>query len=119
MIRRISLFPSSLVSNSDVSAIFPVFSDKVPRRSNLSFSNSPDRSTSMPKSIFDREIFLKMEQVSNPFVAARALSLRAREVNARQAEGEPSVSAPAVALEDYLEGRILFTENREESFDED
>jgi DNA-directed RNA polymerase subunit K/omega len=65
----------------------------------------------MAKSIFDREVFFKMEQMGNPFVAARALSKRAREVNARQKEQEveDTVSAPAVALEDFVEGRIQFT----------
>lgn len=68
----------------------------------------------MPKSIFDREVFFKMEQMDNPFIAARALSIRAREVNAKhkeketQEEEEVSVSAPALALDDYLEGRITF-----------
>ena len=64
----------------------------------------------MPKSIFDREVFFKMEQMGNPFVAARALSKRAREVNARQKEQEvdDTVSAPAVALEDFVDGRIEF-----------
>jgi len=71
----------------------------------------------MPKSIFDREVFFKMEQMENPFIAARALSIRAREVNTKQKEKEvesPSeeeevtVSAPALALDDYLEGRITF-----------
>ena len=64
----------------------------------------------MPKSIFDREVFFKMEQMGNPFVAARALSKRAREVNARQKEQEvdDTVSAPAVALEDFVDGRIAF-----------
>ena len=80
----------------------------------------------MPRSIFDREVFFRMEQMDNPFIAARALSMRAREVNAKlkekkvETEGETaaaeeaevkeeiSVSAPALALDDYLEGRITF-----------
>lgn len=67
----------------------------------------------MPRSIFDRDVFFKMEEVDNPFVAARALSLRAREVNAKQKDGGETVSAPAVALEDYLEGRIALTNDQE------
>lgn len=69
----------------------------------------------MPKSIFDREVFFKMEQMENPFIAARALSIRAREVNTKQkekvvvvVEEEVAISAPALALDDYLEGRITF-----------
>ncbi|MEW6750784.1 MAG: hypothetical protein AB1505_07375 [Candidatus Latescibacterota bacterium] len=68
----------------------------------------------MPRSIFDRDVFFKMEEVDNPFVAARALSLRARQVNAKQKDGGETVSAPALALEDYLEGRISLTSNQEE-----
>jgi len=51
-----------------------------------------------------------MEQMSNPFVAARALSRRARAVNSKQKEQEleETVSAPALALEDFVEGRIEF-----------
>ncbi len=62
----------------------------------------------MVKSIFDRDVFFKMEEMGNPFAAARALSKRAREVNSKQRENETegSVSAPAVALEDFVEGRI-------------
>jgi len=63
----------------------------------------------MPKSIFDRDVFFKMEQMGNPFAAARALSKRAREVNAKLREQQvQGVSAPAVALEDFVEGRIRF-----------
>jgi DNA-directed RNA polymerase subunit K/omega len=66
----------------------------------------------MPRSIFDREVFFKMEQMNNPFIAARVLSIRAREVNnkhkEKREEEEVSISAPALALEDYLEGRITF-----------
>jgi hypothetical protein len=69
----------------------------------------------MPKSIFDREVFFKMEQMDNPFIAARALSKRARDVNAKLKEKEveteekaASISAPALALDEYLEGRITF-----------
>jgi hypothetical protein len=63
----------------------------------------------MPRSIFDRDVFFKMEELSNPFVAARALSLRARHVNAQHRQDDPIYhSAPAIALEDYLEGRIDF-----------
>lgn len=71
----------------------------------------------MPKSIFDREVFFKMEQMGNPFVAARALSKRAREVNARQKEQEvdDTVSAPAVALEDYVDGRIEFVTTEDDA----
>ena len=73
----------------------------------------------MAKSIFDREVFFKMEQMSNPFIAARALSRRAREVNTRQKEQgedeEETMSAPALALEDYLEGRIEFTNTDDEA----
>lgn len=78
---------------------------------------SPYGSLCMPKSIFDRDVFFKMEQTNNPFIAARALSQRAREVNSRQRdEGqEESVSAPALALEDYLEGRISIKGAPEES----
>ena len=75
----------------------------------------------MPRSIFDREVFFRMEQMDNPFVAARALSRRAREVNAQQKEREEeeSVSAPALALEDYLEGRISFkTEQTEDTLEQ-
>jgi len=73
----------------------------------------------MPKSIFDRELFFKMEQMDNPFIAARALSLRAREVNTKQQEEEQeeNLSAPAVALDDYLEGRIIFTQEEEDGDD--
>ena len=67
----------------------------------------------MLRSIFDREVFFKMEQMANPFIAARALSIWAREVNTQQKETEVepeevSISAPALALDDYLEGRITF-----------
>ena len=69
----------------------------------------------MPKSIFDRDVFFKMEQLNNPFIAARALSIRAREVNTKQGE-EEAVSAPALALDDFLKGRIEFTREEDESF---
>lgn len=68
----------------------------------------------MPKSIFDRDIFFKMEQLDNPFIAARALSIRAREVNTKQEE--ESDSAPVLALDDFLKGRINFTQEEDESF---
>lgn len=75
----------------------------------------------MPRSIFDRDVFFKMEQMDNPFIAARALSLRAREVNSHQkdTEEDESVSAPALALEDYLEGRIAFIRNEDEDLNEE
>jgi DNA-directed RNA polymerase subunit K/omega len=75
----------------------------------------------MARSIFDREVFFKMEQMSNPFIAARALSRRAREVNRKQKERdtEETVSAPALALEDYLEGRIEFTNGEDQATLED
>ncbi len=71
----------------------------------------------MAISIFDREVFFKMEQLGNPFVAARALSKRAREVNSKQTEQdeEETLSAPALALDDYLEGRIEFTDAGEDA----
>jgi hypothetical protein len=70
----------------------------------------------MTRSIFDREVFFTMEKLGNPFVAARALSLRAREVNARHREEAETICAPAIALEDYLEGRIAFTQGNNERF---
>ncbi|MBT4499063.1 MAG: hypothetical protein HOC74_15145 [Gemmatimonadetes bacterium] len=75
----------------------------------------------MPRSIFDRDIFLKMEQLDNHFIASRALSLRAREVNSIQKseEEEEAASAPALALEDYLEGRIFFTRGEDEDLQEE
>lgn len=69
----------------------------------------------MPRSIFDREVFFKMEELGNPFIAARALSLRARHVNAQHEQEDPAYHcAPAIALEDYLEGRIGFKPTLEE-----
>lgn len=75
----------------------------------------------MARSIFDREVFFKMEQMGNPFIAARALSQRAREVNSKQTQQkeEQTVSAPALALDDFLEGRIEFTDARDKSTLED
>jgi hypothetical protein len=74
----------------------------------------------MPRSIFDRDVFFKMEQMDNPFIAARALSLRAREVNSHQkSEEDESISAPALALEDYLEGRIAFFHGENEDLNEE
>jgi DNA-directed RNA polymerase subunit K/omega len=76
-----------------------------------------ERSVHMARSIFDREVFFRMEQMSNPFIAARALSQRAREVNSKQKEQEDdeTMSAPALALEDYLEGRIEFTNDDDQA----
>ena len=76
----------------------------------------------MSKSMFDRTIDFKMEETYNSYIACRALSHRARDINidnkAQEVEtGEPPELNPtAEALEDYSTGRIVFnTENEEES----
>ena len=66
----------------------------------------------MTKSIFDREIFFKLETIANPFIAARAISQRARMLNTNQRQQEKleeTVTATTSALNEYLEGRIDFS----------
>ena len=79
----------------------------------------------MAKSMFSREVALKLEDELNAFQACRSLSQRARDINierkSREAEGEiPEGEQPnssASAMLDFAEGRIVLVP--EESADSD
>ena len=69
----------------------------------------------MSKSMFDRTVDFKMEETFNSYVACRALSLRARDINTENKAQEletgepPELNPTAEALEDYSNGRIVFS----------
>ncbi len=79
----------------------------------------------MAKSMFSREVALKLEGEINAFRACRSLSQRARDINTerkrREAEGEiseeESPNSSAGAMLDFAEGRITLAS--EESVDLD
>ena len=77
----------------------------------------------MSKSMFDRTVDFKMEETFNAYIACRALSLRARDINienkAQELEtGEPPELNPtAEALGDYSNGRIVL--NNEDDSEEE
>ncbi len=63
------------------------------------------------KSMFAREVDFKLEKTENAYIACRALSIRARHINARAREAAPETRAdwhnPTVgALVDYSSGQI-------------
>ena len=74
----------------------------------------------MSKSMFERTIDFKMEETENSYSACRSLSIRARDINAKnkQTEMESGEASPlnptAVALSDFSVGRISLTDEREE-----
>ena len=69
----------------------------------------------MSKSMFEKEVDVKLEKTENSYVACRALSQRARDINVENQQQEvepdlaPSVNPTAVALSDYSKGRIVFS----------
>lgn len=79
----------------------------------------------MAKSMFSREVALKLEGEINAFQACRSLSHRARDINTerkvREAEGalseEEQPNSSASAMLDFAEGRIVLVP--EESADSD
>ena len=80
----------------------------------------------MAKSMFSREVALKLEDEINAFQACRSLSQRARDINTerklREAEGEiPEDELPnssASAMLDFAEGRIVLVPEEEADSDE-
>ncbi len=75
----------------------------------------------MNKNMFTRDFDLKLEGTNNRYAACRALSRRARNVNAEaeqhleDEESVPSEPNPAVtALADYAEGRINLADEANE-----
>ncbi|MCE2449122.1 MAG: hypothetical protein J4F35_12255 [Candidatus Latescibacteria bacterium] len=80
----------------------------------------------MAKSMFSREVAVKLEGEINPFQACRSLSQRARVINTerkqREAEGElykeelPNSSASAML--DFAEGRIALLLEESADLDE-
>ena len=80
----------------------------------------------MAKSMFSREVAVKLEGEINPFRACRSLSQRARVINTerkqREAEGElykeelPNSSASAML--DFAEGRIALLLEESADLDE-
>ncbi len=79
----------------------------------------------MAKSMFSREVAVKLEGEINPFQACRSLSQRARDINierkVQEAEGsipeEEQPNSSASAMLDFAEGRIALL--LEESADSD
>ena len=78
----------------------------------------------MAKSMFSREVALKLESEINAFQACRSLSRRARDINIerkmQETEGEIPEEQPnssASAMLDFAEGRIVLVP--EESADSD
>ncbi len=79
----------------------------------------------MAKSMFSREVALKLESEINAFQACRSLSHRARDINierkVRESEGavseEEQPNSSASAMLDFAEGRIVLVP--EESADSD
>ena len=61
--------------------------------------------------MFTREVDFKLEQTENVYAACRALSLRARHINAQKQEAEAgtlTLNNPTVgALGDYSRGHIV------------
>lgn len=64
----------------------------------------------MDKSIFDREVAFKTEELHNPFSACNALSIRARALtDLLKDQGEAEEVSPTVrAMSEYADGRIVF-----------
>lgn len=79
----------------------------------------------MSKSMFEKEVDVKLEKTENSYVACRALSQRARDINVENQQQEvepdlaPSVNPTAVALADYSNGRIAFSTADPEDAEED
>ena len=80
----------------------------------------------MAKSMFSREVALKLEGEINPFQACRSLSQRARAINIerkqREADSETSEeelpNSSASAMLDFAEGRITFVSEEDADLDE-
>jgi DNA-directed RNA polymerase subunit K/omega len=75
-------------------------------------------SISTAKSMFDRTIDFRMEKTENSYVACRALSIRARDINAQNKQYTIDTEAippnpTAVALTDYSLDRIAVIDNIE------
>ena len=79
----------------------------------------------MSKSMFEKEVDVKLERTENSYAACRALSQRARDINVENQQQEvepdlaPSVNPTAVALADYSNGRIAFSTADPEDAEED
>ena len=79
----------------------------------------------MAKSMFSREVAIKLEGEINAFQACRSLSKRARDINIERKGGETAGAIPveelpnssASAMLDFAEGRIALLP--EESVDSD
>ena len=80
----------------------------------------------MAKSMFSREVALKLEGELNAFQACRSLSQRARDINierkVQETEGEiPEEEQPnssASAMLDFAEGRIVLVPEESADLDE-
>ena len=80
----------------------------------------------MAKSMFSREVALKLEGEINAFQACRSLSQRARDINIerkmKESKGELSEeeqpNSSASAMLDFAEGRIVFASEEGEDSDE-
>jgi DNA-directed RNA polymerase subunit K/omega len=72
--------------------------------------------------MFTREIDFKLEETENVYATCRALSLRARHINAKKQESEPGADTAVVtlnnptvgALGDYSRGRIVVSREEQE-----
>lgn len=67
--------------------------------------------------MFTREVDFKLEETVNVYATCRALSLRARHINAQKQGAEPgtlTLNNPTVgALGDYSRGRIVLSQQEE------
>ena len=80
----------------------------------------------MAKSMFSREVALKLEGEINAFQACRSLSQRARDINIERKMSEPGgefseedqPNSSASAMLDFAEGRIVFVPEEDGDSDE-